>query len=198
MSKLIFILNSVLLGAGLAMDAFSVSIADGLREPEMSRRRMAGIAGTYAGFQCAMPLIGWICVRTIASYFSLFHRMIPWIALFLLVYIGGKMILEAVREQRSGEKERAETPEKLDFFTLMLQGTATSIDALSVGFAISEYNALSALVSSLIIAAVTFWICMAGLVFGRKAGGKLSDKAAIVGGVILIGIGLEIFIKGLL
>ena len=198
MSKLVFILNSILLGAGLAMDAFSVSIADGIREPGMTRRRMAGIAGTYAGFQFAMPLIGWICVRTIASYFSLFHRMIPWIALFLLVYIGGKMILEAVRERRSGEKEKKDSPEKLDLLTLMLQGTATSIDALSVGFAIADYNVLSALVSCLIIAAVTFLICMVGLIFGRKAGGKLSDKAAVAGGIILIGIGLEIFIKGLL
>ena len=79
---------------------------------------------------------------------------------------------------------------------LLMQGIATSIDALSVGFTISEYGWLMALAASLIIAVVTFFICMAGLRIGKKFGTQLSGKANILGGIILICIGLEIFISG--
>ena len=94
--NLIFFVNSVLLGVGLAMDAFSVSIANALSESSMKKRRMCFIAGVYAFFQFAMPMIGWICVHTIVEYFSKFEAFIPWIALALLLWIGGKMIWEAV------------------------------------------------------------------------------------------------------
>jgi len=193
-----FILNSVLLGVGLAMDAFSVSIANGLNEPGMSKRRMCGIAGVYAWFQFMMPIIGWFCVHTIAEYFTAFQKFIPWIALILLAYIGGKMVYEGIRKKTPGDEEVEEKEYRLGFGTLLVQGIATAIDALSVGFTISEYNTTSALVSCLIIAVVTFCICMVGLLFGKKFGEKFSDKATIVGGLILIGIGLEIFIKSFL
>jgi len=193
-----FVLNSVLLGVGLAMDAFSVSIANGLNEPGMSKGRMSGIAGVYAWFQFMMPMIGWFCVHTIASYFEAFQKFIPWIALILLAYIGGKMVYEGIKKKTPGDEEEASAAYRLGFGTLLVQGVATSIDALSVGFTIAEYNTTSALVSCLIIAVVTFLICMAGLLFGKKFGEKFSDKATIVGGLILIGIGLEIFIKSFL
>lgn len=174
------------------MDAFSVSMANGLNEPHMKKGRMLGIAGTFGGFQAAMPMIGWICVHTIVEYFSSFEKFIPWIALILLGYIGGHMIYESVCP---GDSEEEETG--VGFWALMVQGVATSIDALSVGFTIAEYDWLMALICSLIIAAVTFVICIAGLIIGRKFGTKLAGKAQILGGVILIGIGLEIFISNM-
>ena len=193
--NLIFLLNSVLLGLGLAMDAFSVSIANALSESQMKKGRMCFIAGVYAFFQFAMPMIGWICVHTIVEYFEKFDDFIPWIALILLLYIGGKMIWEAFHEE--GDSDADGTGKSLlTFSVLMIQGIATSIDALSVGFTIADYGLVMALVASLIIAAVTFAICITGLIIGKKAGSRLSSKATILGGIILIGIGIEIFIKG--
>ena len=186
----VFFLNSALLGVGLAMDAFSVSLANGLHDPHMSRRRGTIIAGTFGVFQAVMPLAGWLCVHTIVELFSAFERFVPWIALALLGYIGGKMLMEGIKG------EEAEETAELSAGALFMQGVATSIDALSVGFTISEYGWLMALVCSLIVATVTFFICEAGLSLGKKFGTKLSGKASILGGVILIGIGLEIFISG--
>lgn len=186
----VFFLNSALLGVGLAMDAFSVSLANGLHDPHMSRRRGTIIAGTFGVFQAVMPMAGWLCVHTIVELFSAFERFVPWIALALLGYIGGKMLMEGIKG------EEAEETAELSAGALFMQGVATSIDALSVGFTISEYGWLMALVCSLIVAMVTFFICEAGLSLGKKFGTKLSGKASILGGVILIGIGLEIFISG--
>ena len=186
----VFFLNSALLGVGLAMDAFSVSLANGLHDPHMSRRRGAIIAGTFGVFQAVMPMAGWLCVHTIVELFSAFEKFVPWIALALLGYIGGKMLLEGIKG------EEAEEAAELSAGALFMQGVATSIDALSVGFTISEYGWLMALVCSLIVATVTFFLCEAGLSLGKKFGTKLSGKASILGGVILIGIGLEIFISG--
>ena len=188
----VFFLNSGLLGVGLAMDAFSVSLANGLHDPHMSRRRGTIIAGTFAGFQAAMPMLGWVCVHTIVELFSSFETFVPWIALALLGYIGGKMLVEGIKG------EEAEEAAELSAGALFVQGVATSIDALSVGFTISEYGWGMALVCSLIIAVVTFFVCTAGLSLGKKFGTKLSGKASILGGVILIGIGLEIFVTGVL
>ena len=188
----VFFLNSGLLGVGLAMDAFSVSLANGLHDPHMSRRRGTIIAGTFAGFQAAMPMLGWVCVHTIVELFSSFETFIPWIALALLGYIGGKMLVEGIKG------EEAEEAAELSAGALFVQGVATSIDALSVGFTISEYGWGMALVCSLIIAVVTFFVCTAGLSLGKKFGTKLSGRASILGGVILIGIGLEIFVTGVL
>ena len=184
-----FFFNSILLGIGLAMDAFSVSLANGLNEPTMKPRRMGGIALVFSLFQAAMPLIGWICVSTVAQYFKAFEVCIPWIALILLCYIGGKMLIEGIRS-RDGAQEAA----AVGFSALMVQGIATSIDALSVGFTIADYNFAEALLACALIGIVTFFICFAGLAIGKKAGTALAGKAGIFGGAILIFIGLEIFI----
>ena len=87
-----FFFTNIMLGVGLAMDAFSVSLANGLNEPCMKQPKMMGIAGIFAVFQGMMPMIGWICVHTIVQYFSAFEKLIPWIALVLLCWIGGKML----------------------------------------------------------------------------------------------------------
>ena len=192
----VFFINSILLGVGLAMDAFSVSIANALNESQMKKSRMCFIAGIYAFFQFAMPMIGWLCVHTILEYFNKFQILIPWIALILLLYIGGKMIWEAFHED-SEEEGSSEQKSKLTFAILLIQGIATSIDALSVGFTIADYGLLMAFTASLIIALVTFAICMTGLFIGKRAGSHLSSKATILGGIILIGIGIEIFVKGI-
>lgn len=186
-----FFVNSLLLGVGLAMDAFSVSMANGLNEPGMSRRRMGAIAGVFAAFQALMPLAGWVCVHTVLQLFEGFTVLIPWIALILLAYIGGKMLLEGVRH-KEGEEAAA-----VSGGGLLLQGVATSIDALSVGFTIAEYGPVMAVVCALLIAAVTFVICTAGLVIGRKFGTRLAGRASILGGAILIFIGVEIFVSSL-
>lgn len=190
---MLFLFNSILLGTGLAMDAFSVSMVNGLKESEMPLHKMNLIAGVYAFFQFAMPMTGWICVHTILTYFKKFETFIPWIALILLLYIGGKMLIEGIRKT---EEDTADNS-ALTFSTLIIQGIATSIDALSVGFTIANYALLLAVICSLIIAAVTYIISITGIVIGKKAGTKLSSKASVLGGVILIAIGIEIFIKGI-
>lgn len=187
----LFFLNSVLFGVGLAMDAFSVSVANAMAEPGMKNGRICLIAGTFAVFQIAMPLFGWLCVHTIVEKFTVFERFIPWIALVLLCWIGGSMLRDGIRGE--GSEEGA----ALSFGALALQGVATSIDALSVGFTIADYPLPAALAEAAIIGTVTFAICFAGLLLGRRLGERLSRRAPVVGGLILIGIGLEIFIKGL-
>ena len=186
-----FLVTSFLLGVGLAMDAFSVSLANGLNEPEMKPRKMTFIAGIFAFFQGLMPMIGWVCVHTILQVFEVFEKFIPWIALILLAYIGGKMLMDGI-------KNEIETVDVCDITlkALMVQGVATSIDALSVGFTIAEYNFVMALICVIIIMVVTYVICFGGLIIGKKFGIKLSNKATIMGGIILILIGLEIFITG--
>lgn len=208
------VIMAALLGFGLAMDAFSVSLANGLADRDMTTGRALTIAGTFAFFQFAMPLTGWVFVRYAVEKLRWFSPLIPWIALLLLLYIGGKMLVEGIRENRSagetvqagaeadpGADKEADTDKeagtkKLSGGELMLQGIATSIDALSAGFTIAEYSFMQALSSSLIIGAVTFVICIFGLRLGRRLGTLLAGRASILGGIILIGIGLEIWIRG--
>jgi putative Mn2+ efflux pump MntP len=220
-SIFIFVFNSILLGVGLAMDAFSVSVANSLANPDMNRSERWRIAGAFAFFQFLMPMIGWVCVHTIVRMFNSFQVFIPWIALILLAFIGGNMIREGLHPDESGEIEcpkdgylcpktrrlcprdgkecpvSESRPAHLSTHTLILQAVATSIDALSVGFAIAEYNGLMAFAASLIIAAVTLVICLGGIRIGTKAAGKLEGRASILGGLILIGIGLEIWISNI-
>ena len=192
---LLFFVNAVGFGIGLAMDAFSVSMANGLNEPQMKKSKMCAIAGVFAGFQILMPLVGWLCVHTVAEKFSSFQRFIPWIALILLGFIGGKMLFEGIRAGRSADSSEAAEGSAVGFFGLMVQGVATSIDALSVGFTIAGFRWGEALIEALIIGAVTFVLCVGGVMIGRRFGTKLENRASILGGGILIGIGLEIFVS---
>ena len=193
MWNFMFFFNSILLGIGLAMDAFSVSLANGMNEPCMKKPRMCLIAGIFAFFQALMPLLGWLCVHTVTQAFSAFEKLIPWIALALLCFIGGKMLLEGIRGCDPDEGTCG-----VGLGALLVQGVATSIDALSVGFTIADYGFLEALLGSLLIGVITFFICSAGIALGKKFGTKLAGKAGILGGCILIFIGLEIFISSLL
>ena len=177
----------------------------------MSGTRRHQIAATYAVFQLIMPVIGWFLVHNAANLFVGFKKFIPWIALILLAIIGGKMLIEGLEERkirrhcenncacdicsREECKLYGIDPDKgaISNKVLMLQGIATSIDALSVGFTISEYGVLQVMVCAIIIGAVTYVVCYAGLKLGIKFGTKLASHAKIIGGLILIGIGLEIF-----
>lgn len=184
----IFFFNSALLGIGLAMDAFTASLANGMSEPRMCKKRMCEMAGIFAFFQGLMPMIGWFCIHTIVQYFHSFEKCVPWIALALLTYIGIKMILDKPDCAETG------TCVTCSMSTILLQGVATSIDALSVGFTIEQYNFPEALLAAFIIAFVTFFICLGGIAIGKQAGTRLAGKANLLGGLILIFIGLEIFI----
>ena len=186
-----FFFINLSLGVALAADAFSVSLANGLNEPCMRTRKACGIAGIFALFQGVMPMLGWICIHTLLEYFQAFEPFIPWIALALLGFIGGKMLWDGIK----GEDCECGCT-RIGLAGLLLQGVATSIDALSVGFTIAEYDLPVALLAAGLIALVTFIICAIGVLIGRKMGTKLAGKATILGGAILIAIGLEIFITG--
>ena len=190
---ILFFVTAFFLGLGLSMDAFSVSLANGLNESEMHGRKMHLIAGTFAFFQALMPLIGWFLVHTLLEYFKVFEKFIPWIALILLAFIGGKMLCEGCSNKDCDEEK---SPCAVCFGMLIVQGIATSIDALSVGVTISSYNFLQALINAAIIALVTYVVCYAGIHIGKHFGTKLENKASILGGVILILIGVFIFVKG--
>lgn len=193
--NLLFALNSILLGVGLAMDTFSVSIVNSLNEPKMKYSKIAFCSTVYALFQYAMPMIGWICVHTVIEHFKSFQALIPWIALLLLLYIGGKMIWEYFHPET--DEDGNVTGKKLSFGILIMQGIATSIDALSVGFTIAEYKLTDALICGFLIAITTFIISFIGALIGKKAGTHLSNKSGILGGIILIGIGIEIFVSNM-
>ena len=181
----------VLIGVGLSMDAFAVALCKGLSMRRINYAHAAVIALFFGVFQAVMPMTGWVCIHTIVSHFQAFEKLIPWIALVLLLYIGGSMLKEGLAGG-GAEEERC----GVGFMALFIQGVATSIDALSVGFTIAEYDFFLALLEALIIAMVTFVICLCGLHIGKKVGVKLAGKANILGGVILIFIGLEIFVTG--
>ena len=198
-----FYLGNILLGVALAIDAFSVSLANGLNEPCMRTRKLCLISGVFAIFQALMPFIGWILLSTVLAWFEGLTAFIPWVALLLLGFIGVKMLIDGIKNRDCEDACSCGT--KLGFGALIVQGIATSIDALSAGINFGNYGAdgvfvpyawVDAVLAALVIALVTFVICAAGVQIGKKAGTKLAGKAGILGGVILLVIGVGIFVKG--
>lgn len=188
------IIDVLLTGVGLSMDAAAVSASDGLGEPGMKRRKMLVIALLFGLAQGIMPLIGYFAGSLVAGVVS---AVAPYLALVLLGFIGGKMIVDAVRSKK-GEPE---PPKRLDPGTLAVQAVATSIDALAVGVSmlaleragemtVNIYIAVSA------IAATTFAISLAAVMLGKRFGKALEGKAELVGGIILVAIGIKIFVEG--
>ncbi|MBQ9984974.1 MAG: manganese efflux pump [Oscillospiraceae bacterium] len=186
----LFYIKQALIGTSLSMDAFSICLVNGLAEEKMRFSRACIIAGMFALAQFVMPLLGWLCVYTVAEQFLIFERLIPFISLILLGYIGANMIYDSFHhiDDASFSQDR-----KLGF--ILLQSIATSIDSLSVGFTTSAYTFSAALISSLIIGITTFAICIAGALLGKRFGKYLAGKAGFVGGAVLIIIGIEIFIS---
>lgn len=177
-----------LIALGLSMDAFAVSISDGLCYPQAGRKQAFLTALVFGVFQAGMPMIGYFAGRTFAGAISSLDH---WIALVLLGFIGGKMLIEAIRELREPESCPAR---KFSFQLLLMQGVATSIDALAVGvsFAVMDVNIFYA---AGFIGVTTFLCSFVGFFLGRIFGGRWGQKAEILGGLILIGIGLKIFIE---
>lgn len=190
-----FFLRNIGLGAGLAMDASAVSISNGFHEPTMKKGKHLLISFLFALFQAAMPLAGYFAGHALLQYIEPY---IPWIALALLVALGIKMIIDGVKERKAQKEDKEEKPKPLTLGVLLVQAVATSIDALSVGLTISDYTIPEALVAVTLIFAVTFCLCLLAVWLGKKGGTKLGWRAVIVGGVILIAIGIEICLSGLL
>ena len=192
------IFSSVLLGVGLAMDAFSVSLANGLNEPKMNLKKVFAISGIFAFFQALMPLIGWVAISGFLEIFDKFKPFIPWISFILLCFIGGKMLYDSIKSN-SDEEEQIK---KLTIGTLLVQAIATSIDALTAGINLAKDYSLGqyiyVIISVCIIAVLTFGICFCGVKLGQKMGTRLSSKAGILGGSVLIFLGLKIFITDIL
>lgn len=184
------IVTSLFLGIGLAMDACAVSMANGLNEPHMKFRKILLIGFMFGLFQGIMPLTGYLVG---SAFLTKIEWIIPWVALVLLGFIGGKMLVEGIHHK---DEEQSE-PKSLTFKVLFVQTIATSIDALSVGFSIADYQWLEALVCVAIVAVITFGISVGAVFLGKKFGTKLGNKAEILGGVILIAIGIEIFVSGI-
>lgn len=192
------IFSSIMLGIGLAMDAFSVSLANGLNEPNMRTRKFFGISATFAIFQALMPLIGWFAVSAFLEIFNKFKPFIPWISFILLCFIGGKMLYENITDK---DEENSHT-KVLTVKALLIQAVATSIDALTAGIDFAKDYSLKqypyVFLAVLIIAALTFLICLGGVKIGQKMGTKLSSKAGILGGCVLIFLGLKIFVTNII
>lgn len=187
------IISVLLTGVGLAMDAFSVAVTDGitLKKPKLSG--VIKIALFFGAFQFLMPCLGFFCC---SAFSKLVEAFAPWIAFVLLAFIGGKMIFEAVCEKE--ECEEIKNP--LSFATLTVLAIATSIDALAVGvvFATELMTLPVVLLSAGLIGIVTFIISFAGVYIGAKCGNLLGNKAEIAGGLVLVGIGIKILLEYLL
>ena len=205
------IIELILIAFALSMDAFAVGLTNGMTDSKMKLGKILLIAGFYGFFQAVMPLIGFFAS---GAFSALIEKIAPWLSFFLLALIGGKMLLDGVKEFMENKKlqqeptharEKAQKGEdiELDLPTLTAQAVATSIDALAVGvtfFALNTANTLclNIWLDSLIIGLVTFVLSTLAVFIGKAVGNKLADKAAIVGGVVLIAIGIKILLEGIL
>lgn len=181
-----WIIESILLAIAMAMDAFALSITNGLTEPNMKKKKMLLIGIVFGGFQALMPLMGYLVGSIFEKWINYF---VPVIGFIILTYLGIHMIKEACSSYEE------DTKPIIGFKALFLQGIATSIDALSVGFVYSNRVIHQALITFLLIGLITFGLCSIAVWIGKKFGSKFSNKAEIVGGIILIGIGLKFIIE---
>lgn len=194
------IIDILLTGVGLSMDAAAVSMTNGMNEPKMKLPKILLIALFYGVAQGVMPLIGYYAGSLFATAVA---KIAPWLALVLLGFIGGKMIFEAIcelKKEKNGEQPKEAKP--LSLSSLAVQALATSIDALAVGISLVALDKSGALAVNIfvavsMIAASTFIISLVSVFIGKKFGELLSDKAELVGGLILVAIGLKIFIEGI-
>lgn len=191
-----FFVSILVLGIGLAMDAISVSLTDGFKEPEMTKKRAASISLIFGVFQATMPFIGWILAHTIVTSFSIFENFIPFISLALLWGIGIKMIIGYIKKRK--EPETFETQENIPTKTIIMQALATSIDALSAGLTIANYTLLYAIIAFVVIGLITWGLCYFSIALGKKFGTGFTKNTDLIGGIILILIGTEIFVTGMI
>lgn len=179
-----------LIGIGLSMDAFAVSICKGLAMPKLNAKHTAVIGLFFGGFQALMPLAGYYVSNCFAKYIQTFDH---WIVFILLSFIGGHMLISGIKGEEETDKTKLQ---KLDIVELFILAVATSIDALAVGvsFAFLNVNIWHAIT---IIGITTLILSVVGVVIGHCFGAKYKDKAEIVGGAILIAIGVKILLEHL-
>lgn len=198
------ILSVFLCGVSLAMDAFAVSICDGMIYQNISKRKAVLIPLTFGIFQAVMPIIGFYVFMAFKQI-EVFDAVDHWIAFAMLVVLGGKMIFDGIKELRSKEEKELK-PKNFSFASVLVQGLATSIDALFVGFGLNtmiegvvENVQLWAWISVLIIGVTTFLIALTGLFIGNRVGKLFRKKASIaeiIGGVVLLLIAVKILLGG--
>ena len=179
-------LSIILIAVGLSMDSFAVSITNGLTITNLTLNKVLTIAFSLSIFQATMPLLGWIAGGSVEKFIKQFDH---WIAFFLLLFIGGKMIYDGISEKTEDSQEY-----DLKFSTLITQSIATSIDAFAVGISFAVLN-LQITTPILIIGLVTFIASIMGLLLGKKFGDRLGESAEIIGGLGLIAIGSKILIE---
>ena len=185
------ILEMVLIGVGLAMDAFAVSVCKGLCMRQINYKHALITAVFFGGFQALMPFIGWLLGKQFEKYITAVDH---WIAFILLLFIGGKMVIEVIKERDSNENV---CEIKFSYKQLTAEAVATSIDALAVGITFAFLNTGIALPMT-IIGVVTFVIAFGGVVIGNRFGAKFKSKAELAGGIILILIGVKILVEHLM
>lgn len=194
----VVVVEIFLIGIALSMDAFAVSICNGMIYNDLNKRKIFSMPIVFGVFQAVMPTIGFFLGYLFIDYIEAFDH---WVAFILLLFIGGKMIFDSVREMRKPPEEIE--LKKYSFGEVMVQGVATSIDALAVGVSMLAMDGITATTVwgyVAIIGVTTFCISLAGVFIGIKVGKLFKNKAdvaQIIGGLVLIGIGLKILIEGL-
>jgi putative Mn2+ efflux pump MntP len=181
-------LNVIGIALGLAMDAFAVSIAAGLRIPRLTGRHVFRLAWHFGLFQFLMPILGWLAGRTVDQYI---HDVDHWVAAGLLGVIGGKMLIEAIRGERDGGAVSTSDPTRgLMLVTLSI---ATSLDAMAVGLSMALLG-VSVWGPAVVIGIVAGLLTMVGMMFGSRLGSRFERWAGALGGVVLVGIGVRILV----
>lgn len=186
------ILTLFFISIGLAMDAFAVSITNGMCYSNFNRNYAVGTALTFGLFQALMPTVGFLAGRFLSGTISFLDH---WIAFVLLVIIGANMIFEAIKESRSADVCKNKSKD-ITVKIILMQGIATSIDAMALGisFALMNINIVAAV---LMIGIITFLICLIGVFIGKRCTSLLKNRARIFGGIVLCAIGLKILIEHL-
>ena len=195
----LLVLQIILIGISLAMDAFAVSITDGMCYNNLSKGKAVTIPLTFGIFQAAMPLCGYFLASLFYSYIDAFDH---YVAFFLLLFIGGKMIFDGIKELRTADSEVK--VKKFSYPEVLLQGVATSIDALAVGITLNSMAGVTktnVFAFTGIIGVVTFGISLVGVILGVTIGKLFKNKtsiAEIIGGLVLVAIGIKILVEGLI
>lgn len=186
------ILEIILIGIVLAMDAFAVSMCRGLSMRKIDYKQATVIALTFGVFQAIMPILGWLAGTQFEKFIE---RVDHWLAFGLLLLIGGKMIYDGLRKKK--DEDAALLDNVLNFKELILMAIATSIDALAVGITFAIVDGLSIWWSVLIIGLITFALCFAGVIIGHKFGNRFEKQATLIGGIVLVLIGVKILLEHL-
>ncbi len=182
-----YLVEFLLLGVGLAMDAFAVSICKGLAMRKVNKKQAVVIALFFGGFQAIMPIVGWFLCKGFQNYIEAFDH---WIAFALLAFIGAKMIVETLSEKEDDVVvEKMDPP--LDMKEMLMLAIATSVDALAVGISLAALDR-PIVESATIIGVVTFVISIVGVYIGNFFGNRYKKRAELAGGIILVLIGVKI------